>query len=184
MTSQTGKNRHGWRRAITGGVASSALALGLLMGFGSPATLAQPETDSQGDASPTEQAEVPQTADEVLAIIARDYDLGAGGGQLSNFIHEVLVLRSLGFMPSKANKDAIVEALEHRPNQTPLVEALKETVSYQRTLQARAEAAGAPPGGFVAGINQLPPGQTPDPTDPDNTGVFLGPTGGITQPIG
>jgi len=57
-------------------------------------------------------------------------------------------------------------------------------VSYQRTLQARAEAAGAPPGGFVAGINQLPPGQTPDPTDPDNTGVFLGPTGGITQPIG
>src|SRR5215207_6292609 len=111
MTSQTGKNRYRWRRAITGGIASSALAIGFLMGFGSTAALADPETDSQGDASPTEQAEVPQTADEVLAIIASDYDLGAGGGQLSNFIHEVLVLRSLGFMPSKANKDAIVEAL-------------------------------------------------------------------------
>jgi hypothetical protein len=184
MTSQTGKNRHGWH-AITGGVASSALALGLLMGVGSPAALAQPEDPTTPtDTAPTAEAEAPQTADEVLAIIQRDYDLGAGGGQLSNFIHEVLVLRSLGFMPSKANKDAIVEALDHRPNQTPLIEALKSTVSYQRTLQARQAAAGAPQGGFNAGINQLPPGQTPDPTDPDNTGIFIGPSGGINQPIG
>jgi hypothetical protein len=183
MTSQTGKNHH-LRRAVTGAVATSAMAVGLLAGVGSPAALAQPEPTPVTDAPPNEQAEAPQTADEVLAIIQRDYDLGAGGGQLSNFIHEVLVLRSLGFMPSKANKDAIVEALDHRPNQTPLIEALKDTVVYQRTLQARAAAAGAPPGGFTAGINQLPPGQTPDPTDPDNTGVFLGPTGGITQPIG
>jgi hypothetical protein len=184
MTSQTGKNRHGWRRAITGGVASSALALGLLVGIGSPTTLAQPEPTPVTDAPPSEQAETPAPTGDVLAVIASEYMTGAGGGQVSNFVKEALQLRSLGFRPSKGNLTALQEALDKRPNQTPLVQALMETVSYQRTLQARAEAAGAPPGGFVAGINQLPPGQTPDPTDPDNTGVFLGPTGGITQPIG
>jgi hypothetical protein len=184
MTSHTGKNHLGWRRAATGAVAGSALALGLLMGIGSPAAVAEPEPTPQDEASPTTEAAVPQTADEVLAIIQRDYDLGAGGGQLSNFIHEVLVLRSQGYMPSNANKEAIVEALEHRPNQTPLIEALKQTVSYQRTLQARAAAAGAQPGGSTAGINQLPPGQQPDPTNPDNSGVFIGPSGGINQPVG
>jgi hypothetical protein len=184
MTSQTGKNRHEWRRTITGGVASSALAIGVLMGIGSPAASAQPEPTPVTDAPPNEQAETPAPTGDVLAVIASEYMTGAGGGQVSNFVKEALQLRSLGFRPSKGNLTALQEALDKRPNQTPLVQALMETVSYQRTLQARAEAAGAPPGGFVAGINQLPPGQTPDPTDPDNTGVFLGPTGGITQPIG
>jgi hypothetical protein len=184
MTSQTGKNCHGWRRAITGGVACNALALGLLVGIGSPAASAQPEPTPVTDAPPSEQAETPAPTGDVLAVIASEYMTGAGGGQVSNFVKEALQLRSLGFRPSKGNLAALQEALDKRPNQTPLVQALMETVSYQRTLQARAEAAGAPPGGFVAGINQLPPGQTPDPTDPDNTGVLLGPTGGITQPIG
>ena len=30
------------------------------------------------------------SADDALAIIARDYDMGAGGGQLSNLIHQAL----------------------------------------------------------------------------------------------
>ena len=47
------------------------------------------------------------TGEEALAIIQQDYDLGAGGGQLSNLVHEVLVLRNLGFRPSNAN---------HRPS--------------------------------------------------------------------
>ena len=46
----------------------------------------------------------PQTADEVLAIIYRDYDAGSGGGQLSNLIHSVMQMRSQGFKPSKANR--------------------------------------------------------------------------------
>jgi hypothetical protein len=188
MTLQTGTKRHGWNRAVTGGVASSALALGLLMGVGSPAALAQPEPTPVTDAPPNEQAEAPatptMTADQALAIIANEYDTGAGGGQLSNLIHDVLTLRAEGFMPSNANKMAIQEALEKRPNQTPLIEALKETLNYQLTLKTRQAAAGASQGGFTAGINQLPPGQQPDPTDPDNTGVFIGPSGGVTQPIG
>ena len=181
MTSQTGKNHHFWRRA------GSAMGVGLLVGIGSPAALAQPEPTPVTDA-PRGETDAPatptMTADQALAIIANEYDTGAGGGQLSNLIHDVLTLRAQGFMPSNANKLAIQEALEKLPNQTPLIEALEETLAYQLTLKSRQAAAGAPQGGFNAGINQLPPGQTPHPTDPDNTGVFLGPTGGITQPIG
>jgi hypothetical protein len=95
----------------------------------------------------------------------------------------VLVLRSQGFLPSKANKEAIVKALDYRPNQKPLVEALQDTIAYQRKLQAQAANA-QPSGPFTVGINQLPPGQQPDPTNPDNTGVFFGPSGGIQQPLG
>jgi hypothetical protein len=185
MTSQTGKNHH-WRRTVTGAVASSAMAVGLVVGVGSPAALAQPEPTPVTDAPPNEQAEAaaPAPTGDVLAVIAQEYMTGAGGGQVSNFVKEALQLRALGFRPSRGNLTALQEALDKRPNQTPLVEALKSTVAYQRTLQARAAAAGAPPGGFTAGINQLPPGQQADPTDPDNTGVFIGPTGGINQPIG
>ena len=93
------------------------------------------------------------TGEQALAIIQQDYDLGAGGGQLSNFVHEVLVLRNLGFRPSKANQAAIVEALEKRPNQAPLLEALKATVAYQRRIQAQAQAQQAQGGngGFSIG---------------------------------
>jgi hypothetical protein len=177
MTSQTGKN---WRRPVTGTVASSALAVGLLMGVGASTALAEP-------ADPTTQTDTPptMTADQALAIIAADYDLGAGGGQLSNLIHDVLTLRAQGFMPSNANKKAIQKALDYRPNQTPLIKALQETLAYQLKLQAQtANAVPATPGGITAGINQLPPGVPPDPTSPDNTGVFIGPSGGIQQPIG
>ena len=76
----------------------------------------------------------------MLAIIYRDYDVGSGGGQLSNLIHSVMQMRSQGFKPSKANRDAIVEALDHRPNQGPLVQALKETLAYQTKQQKQMEA--------------------------------------------
>ena len=162
MTSQTGKNRHGWRHAVTGAAASSAMAVGLMVGFGSPAALADPETDPQADASPTAQAPVPQTAEEVLAIIEADYDLGSGGGQLSNLIDDVMRLRAQGFLPSNANKEAIVKALEYRPNQGPLIEALQDTRAYQRKMQARAAAQPSNPAVWAStncrpGCNPIPP---------------------------
>ena len=177
MTSQTGKNRHGWRRAVTGAAASSAMAVGLMVGFGSPAALADPETDPQADASPTAQA--PDDRRPPVADHRADYDLGSGGGQLSNLIDDVMRLRAQGFLPSNANKDAIVKALEYRPNQGPLIEALQETRAYQRKMQARSAAQPSNPA--VVGTNKLPPGMEPDPTNPDNTGVFMGP-GGIPIP--
>ena len=54
-----------------------------------------------------------------------------------------MTLRAQGFRPSNANRLAIQDALEHRPNQTPLVEALKATLAYQRKLQAQAAMAGS-----------------------------------------
>ncbi|MFY9917785.1 MAG: hypothetical protein WAL26_05235 [Mycobacterium sp.] len=132
MTSQ-----NGWRR-LTGALAGGAVAGALIVGIGAPTALAAPGDD---DTTATDAPAAPtMTGDQALAIIQQDYDLGAGGGQLSNFVHEVLVLRNLGFRPSKANQTAIVEALEKRPNQAPLLEALKATVAYQRRIQAQAEA--------------------------------------------
>jgi hypothetical protein len=144
MTSQ-----NGWRR-VAGAFAGGAIAGALIVGVGTPTALAVPaddSTDTEAPAAPT------MTGEQALAIIQQDYDLGAGGGQLSNFVHEVLVLRNLGFRPSKANQTAIVEALEKRPNQAPLLEALKATVAYQRRIQAQAQAQQAQGGngGFSIG---------------------------------
>ena len=49
MTSQTGKNRHDWRRAVIGGVASGAMAAGLLAGFGVSTAFAEPVESCTGD---------------------------------------------------------------------------------------------------------------------------------------
>jgi hypothetical protein len=190
MTSQTGKNRHDWRRAARGAVAGSVLAVGFMAGAGAPTAFAEPEP-----ADPTTEAAAPaMTADQALAIIAQDYDTGAGGGQLSNLIHEVLLLRNQGFKPSNANKQAITAALDKRPNQAPLVEALKETIVYQRKLQAQManQGAGGQQPGFNYGVGQpppgmgptLPPGVPPDPGDA-NGGAFIGvPGAAVTQPVG
>ena len=125
------------------------------------------------------------SADEALAIIAKDYDMGAGGGQLSTLIHEALHFVALGFKPSNANRQAIATALDNRPNQAPLIEALKETIAYQRKLQAQMQNASNPSQpGFNLGQTPLPPGVPPDPGNPNNTGIGLIPGTGITQPIG
>jgi hypothetical protein len=187
MTSQTGTKNHAWSAAI------GVLAIGLMAGIGAPAALAQPEPTPVTDAPPNAQGsqdsdEAPvtptMTADQALAIIATEYDTGAGGGQISTLIHDIMTLRSQGFKPSNGNKVAIQEALEKRPNQTPLIEALKQTLNFQLTQKQRQAAAGAPQGGVNAGINQLPPGMGPVPGNSDNSGIFLAPGGGVTQPIG
>jgi hypothetical protein len=131
--------------------------------------------DDQTAATPT------MTADQALQIIATEYDTGAGGGQISNMIHDILRLRSQGFRPSNANKLAIQKALDARPNQAPLIEALKATLAYQRKLQAQANnrvQAPAP----VAG----PVGPTPGPMPPAGPGIGItGPAGGgVVMPIG
>jgi hypothetical protein len=117
-----------------------------------PTAMADPaDPSAQSDAPPV------MTADEALAIIDRDYDIGAGGGQLSTLIHDVMKLRALGFKPSNTNKEAITKALDYRPNQAPLIQALQETLSYQRKMQALAQNANNPsqPGFSIGGP---PPG--------------------------
>jgi len=137
MAEQTSSN--GWRRALVGAVASAALAAGLVTGVSSASAGADPSTDAAAasDAAPA------MTADQALAIIATDYDTGAGGGQISTLIHKVMTLRARGFRPSTSNGEALVAALDKRPNQGPLVEALESTLSFQ-VRQASRQTGGGP----------------------------------------
>ncbi|MGA5466404.1 hypothetical protein [Mycobacterium sp. NPDC050041] len=138
------------RRIVISGIASGALAAGLLTGVAAHTASAQPadgpksctgEDCKKAEAAPT------MTADQALAIIHNEYALGDGGGQLSKLVDDVMTLRGRGFMPSNANKVAIQEALSHRPNQAPLVAALQQTLSYQRKLMAQNAAATQPGAG-------------------------------------
>ncbi|KAA0084139.1 hypothetical protein CIW52_08555 [Mycolicibacterium sp. P9-64] len=130
MTSHTSRYS-GWRRAVTGAVASGALAAGLMAGLGS------------GTASA-----------DVLDDIAAQYDTGAGGGQVSELIHVALKMRAMGFVPSKGNMDDLVAAMDKRPNQVPLITALQKTVAFQKRNQARGIQQQAP---VSIGINQYNP---------------------------
>ena len=141
------------------GEAARAAAAG--PGPADPAAAGPVAADPANPAVPGAATEAPpQTADEVLAIIYRDYDTGSGGGQLSKLIHSVMQMRSQGFKPSQANRDAIVAALDHRPNQGPLVEALKETLATQQKQKAQADAIQGNGGGspFTIGIYPGEPG--------------------------
>ncbi|MEU0498250.1 hypothetical protein [Mycobacterium sp. NPDC006124] len=128
-----------WRRAVVGAAASAALAAGLVTGVSSATAGADPAADAaaSSDAAPE------MTADQALAIIATDYDTGSGGGQISNLIEKIMKLRAAGFRPSTSNREAIVAALDKRPNQGPLVEALEATLSYQMR-QASRQTGGGP----------------------------------------
>jgi hypothetical protein len=154
MTLQTGN----LRRAVTGAVASSAMTIGLLMGVGSATANA-----------------------DVLDDIGVKYMQGAGGGQISNFVKEALTLRALGFKPSKGNLEALQAGWDYLPNQSRLVDALKDTVAYQRKLQALQQNANNPSQpGYNFGVGQAPAGMAPAvppgvPVQPgQNPGVFIG----------
>ena len=147
MTLQTGN----LRRTVTAALASSAMAVGLLMGIGS----------------------VTANAD-VLDDVGGKYMEGAGGGQISNFVKEALTLRAQGFKPSKGNLEALQAGWDYLPNQSRLVDALKETVSYQRKLQAQMQNQVNPnqQPGFNIGGGQPPPGVSPGPGQ--SPGAFIG----------
>ncbi|TPG32146.1 hypothetical protein EAH80_20135 [Mycobacterium hodleri] len=111
------------------------------MGPGAALAWADPTTEAAATDGATAAPEM--TADQALAIVAADYDTGAGGGQLSTLIHKVLKLRQAGYYPSNGNKQAIVDALDKRPNQAPLVAALEATLAFQ-TRQASRGGGGGP----------------------------------------
>ena len=182
MTSQTGNERVDWRRAVIGGLATAAVAAGLMTGIGAPTAFAQPaepagpsvadDNNCTGDDCSKDEAMAaaaaagceeddkkcadaaaePQkvNADKVLSQVYEEYRQGDGGGQISVLIDDVMKLRAQGFRPSGGNAIALEDALAHRPNQTPLVEALKATVQYQRKLQAQSQLS-ASQAGPVAG---------------------------------
>ncbi len=111
---RTGGNR-GWRRGVRTGIAGVALAVGLVCG-----------------------SAVPAHAD-ILDDLAEQYAVGTGGGQLSKLLKITLKLRAMGYKPSQAYLDQVTAAAEYRPNQNPLIEALKNTVAYQAKVKAQTE---------------------------------------------
>jgi hypothetical protein len=126
----------GWRRAFTGAAAAGALAPGVLVGVG------------------TAHA-------DVLDDIHSEYDKGSGGGQVSNLVHVAVQLRAAGFVPSKGDMADLEAAMDKRPNQVPLIDALESTVSYQKRSQARS--APQQPTTVGTGIAPWNPGVVPDP---------------------
>lgn len=174
MASRTGTHCDSWRRLVAGGIAGGALTAGLLAGVAAPTAAGQPVDPTVQTEAPQPQADGPKkpctgddckegeetapkvNADQILQAIHEEYRQGDGGGQISVLIDDAVKLRKLGFRPSNANAMALADALQHRPNQTPLVEALKETLAYQRKLQARAAQQAASSGGTIAGIPVTP----------------------------
>jgi hypothetical protein len=76
---------------------------------------------------------------DVLDQLAEDYAVGTGGGQLSNLLKTSLKLRNMGFRPTKQYYDEIRAAMAYRPNQNPLIAALKDTIAYQQKIRAQME---------------------------------------------
>jgi hypothetical protein len=202
MTSKTSRGSRGWRRRVTAAAAAGSLAAGVLVGLGVSTAFAAP--DDQTTQTPAPVADGPpkpctgadcgnaeptptMTADQALSIIATEYDTGAGGGQISNMIHDIMRLRSQGFRPSNANRLAIEQALDKRPNQAPLIEALKSTLTYQKKLKAQAENAVKPPAPAAVAVGPTPGPMPAAPGVPQPApGVGItGPGGnGIVMPIG
>ena len=107
-----------WRRAVRGAVnslAGATIAVGLVLGSAAPAHA------------------------DVLDDLSEEYAVGSGGGQMSNLLKATLKLRAMGFRPSKANLTEISTAMTYRPNQLPLIGALKDTIAYQQKLKAQME---------------------------------------------
>ncbi|MGV0718979.1 hypothetical protein ABQE93_26625 [Mycolicibacterium sp. XJ662] len=178
MTSQAGSNRDLWRRLVVTPVAAGAMVAGMLSAAATAgAQPTEPTTEPTATETPTAAAEdAPRSctgddcsrgqpepekvsADRVLMQIYTEYAQGDGGGQVSKLIDDAVKLRRQGFRPSNLNAEALANALEYRPNQTPLVEALKNTIAYQRKLQAQA-ALTASQQGPVAGPVPVIPGTT------------------------
>lgn len=99
---------------------------------------------------------------DVLDDVYGEYATGRGGGQVSNLVHDSMKLRAQGYTPSRSHLTAIEDALKYRPNQKPLIDALKDTVAYQRKRQAQAANA-RPSNPFTFGMSG---GSIPRPVGP------------------
>ncbi len=105
----------------------------------SASTSAAASASTSASASGTTGSGPAPVSGDVLDQLAEDYAVGSGGGQLSNLLKLSLKLRAMGFRPSKANLAEIAQAMDYRPNQIPLIDALKDTVAYQQKIRAQME---------------------------------------------
>lgn len=123
-----------WLRDARNGGVGLALAAGLVLGSAALAS-ADPSTSP----TPSPASAPASVGGDVLDQLADQYAVGSGGGQLSNLLRTCLKLRAMGFKPSKANLEAIQVAMTYRPNQNPLINALKDTIAYQAKIKGQME---------------------------------------------
>ena len=106
---------------------------------------------------------------DVLDDLAQEFTTAQGAGPISTLVNQSLKLRAAGFRLTNGEAAAIQQALNDRPNQTPLINALKEAVAGQTKRMQQAKAASQGQGPYTIGINQY------DPNSPG--GVTAGPGG-------
>jgi hypothetical protein len=149
-------DRRNWRRGVLNGIAGVAVAVGMV--FGSTAVAHA----------------------DVLDDLAEDYAVGSGGGQLSNLLRISLKLRAMGYKPSKAYLDELTTAMSYRPNQNPLIEALKNTIAYQAKVKAQTELLQSAQSQQNANSAVMGAGQMPGASNPGTGGTSTGgaPAGG------
>ena len=114
-------------------------------------------------------ATAPAARADVLDDLATEFTTAQGAGQIPSLLNQSLKLRAAGYRPTNGELGEIQDALKYRPNQTPLITALKETVEGQSHRMQQAQAASKQQGPFSIGINQY------DPNSPG--GVTVGPGG-------
>lgn len=147
MTGSMGRSRvmrSGIRTGIVGAVVATGLAVcSLGTSHADPSVIPSPTPTptmtAAGGASSTAGATSAPVSGDVLDQLAEDYAVGSGGGQLSNLLKMSLKLRAMGFKPSKANLAEIAQAMDYRPNQIPLIDALKDAIAYQQKIRAQME---------------------------------------------
>ena len=105
---------------------------------------------------------------DVLDELANEFTSAQGAGQISGLLNQSLKLRAAGVRLTNGEIGAIEDAMKYRPNQTPLINALKDAVEGQTHRLEQAKAAQQQQQ-FTVGINQY------DPNSPG--GVTVGPGG-------
>jgi hypothetical protein len=106
---------------------------------------------------------------DVIDDLSVEFTTASGGGEIPSLLNQSLKLRNAGFKPTTGELNAIQDAEKYRPNQTPMISALKAAVAGQTHRMAQAQA-GANKGGYTVGINQY---------DPNNPGGVTAGPGGI-----
>lgn len=142
MTTENSVTGTAVRRWTAGALIGAAAVAGLGL---APVASAEPDSSQE---QPAQQV----SPDQVLMMISDQYQTGSGGGQVSKLIEQVMTLRQRGVRPSAANSQALLDGLNARPNQKPLIDALQSTLSYQRRMMnQQANAGSAAPGQGSAG---------------------------------
>lgn len=144
-------NLGGWLRGTRIGIAGVAVVAGITVGAAGtagadpslvPTPVPKPTVALEGGAAAnatTAATATTATGGDVLDLLAEEYAVGAGGGQLSNLLKVSLKLRAMGFKPSKPYLEELTAAMKYRPNQGPLIAALKNTIAYQQKIRAQTQ---------------------------------------------